>query len=134
MRWVDVDALWLHQPWRVDTRTKAMVQANLKAVMKNALAAQVELLVVTWVFQNSEMHALVSELAPDGVSIETVQFVASEATWRQRFSSDPERPPIDDFYEDRYAGANATPADHRLSTDDRMPREVASALAKILGP
>ena len=132
VQWMDVDARWLHQPWRVDERTKAMVQANLVAVMMNASEAEVDLLVVTWVFQDAGMHALVSGLAPEGVSIETVQLVAEEPAWRRRFSSDPERAPIDSFYERRFAEANATPADHRLVTDDRTPKEIAAALAAIL--
>ncbi len=133
VQWVDVDALWLHQPWRVDARTRAMVQANLAAVMSNAQRAGIDVLLVTWVFQNEAMHALVARQAPEGVAIETVQLVAEESTWRDRFTSDPARPPIDGFYEGRYADANATPADHRIETDGRDPGEVAALLAEVLG-
>ena len=50
VQWVDVDALWSHQPWRVDEVTTAMLQANLRAVMSHAAAAAVDVLIVTWVF------------------------------------------------------------------------------------
>jgi hypothetical protein len=82
VQWVDVDALWLHQPWRVDERTKRMVQSNLAAVMNNGLIAGVEVLLVTWVFQSPEMHALVRRLAPPEVSLETIQLHVDETTWR----------------------------------------------------
>ena len=66
-------------------------------------------------------------MAPDDVVIETVQLVASEATWRRRYSLDPDRPPIDEFYERRYEGAQAVPVDHRLDTEQRDPAGVAAA-------
>jgi 2-phosphoglycerate kinase len=129
---LDVDALWLHQPWRVDDQTKAMVQANLAAVLANAVAAGIDVVVVTWVFQDTRMHELVRSLTPADVVVETVQLVASEDRWRARFESD-RRPPIDAFYESRYAGAQSTPADHRIDTDDCDPEQVAALLAVAIG-
>jgi hypothetical protein len=38
VQWIDVDALWQHQPWRVDDRTKLMLQRNLQAMLANAEA------------------------------------------------------------------------------------------------
>lgn len=132
VQWVDVDALWLHQPWRVDERTKTMVRANLAGVMANAHQGGIDILLVTWVFQHSDMHALVRGLAPEEATIETVQLLASEPIWRRRFEEDHERPPIDAFFESRYVGAQATPTDHRIETDRRDPEEVAAVLATIL--
>ncbi|MEO6086985.1 MAG: hypothetical protein ABIQ18_28125 [Umezawaea sp.] len=51
VQWVDVDHLWLHQPWRVDERMKKMVQANLRAVACHAAEADVDILLITWVFR-----------------------------------------------------------------------------------
>jgi predicted kinase len=132
MQVVDVDALWLHAPWRVDDRTKAMVHANITAVLANALVAGIDVVVVTWVFQDAVMHDLVRSLAPAGVDVTTVQLVVSEATWRARFESD-RRPPIDAFFESRYAGAQSTPVDHRIDTDGRTPEQIATALAEVIG-
>ncbi|HEY1179227.1 MAG TPA: hypothetical protein VGF17_23990, partial [Phytomonospora sp.] len=111
VQWVDVDALWSHQPWHVDAAMISMVQANLRAVIGNAATAGVELLLVTWVFQEASFHELLRELAPDGVKVATVQLLAREATWRERWAADPARPPIDEFFTDRYRAAQATPAD-----------------------
>lgn len=52
---VDVDNLWLHQPWCVSAALRSMLQANLRAVLANADAARVDIVVVTWVFQGPEM-------------------------------------------------------------------------------
>ena len=133
VQWVDVDALWLHQPWRVDQRTKEMVQSNLAAVMTSALHAGVDVLVVTWVFQSPAMHALVRRLAPSGASIETIQLLVDEPAWRARFGSGRDRPPIDSFFASRYVDAQSTPADHLIDTTDLDPQQVAEALAATLG-
>ncbi len=47
VQWVDVDSLWLHQPWRVDERMTTMVQANLRAVAGHASQAGVDVLLIT---------------------------------------------------------------------------------------
>ncbi|MBB5789488.1 AAA family ATPase [Jiangella mangrovi] len=132
VQWVDVDALWWHQPWRVDERTTAMVRANLAAVMDHAATAGVQVLVVTWVFQSTHLHELVRSLAPPGALPTTVQLVVGETEWRRRFEADPDRPPIDDFFRDRYAGAQKTPSDHRIETDRRDVAGVAAELASLL--
>lgn len=133
VQWVDVDALWLHQPWRVDDRTKAMVESNLRCVLANSLRAGVNVVVVTWVFQNQGMHSLVRALLPDGASVLTIQLLASEERWRERFEGDGDRPAIDDFFLTRYAEAQATPADHRLDTNCMRPHEVAAEVAHLVG-
>ena len=132
VQWVDVDALWRHQPWEVNDRTKKMVESNLRAVLANALDAEIDLVVVTWVFQSAEMHDLVRQLAPPGVAVQTIQLIASEATWRARFEGDPNRPPIDAFFESRYAAAQVTPVDHRICTDDLDAASIATTLAATL--
>ena len=133
VQWVDVDALWLHQPWRVDELTKRMVQSNLAAVMTNALTAGVDVLVVTWVFQSPDLHALVRRLAPQDASIETIQLLVDETTWRARVGSAGDRPAIDSFYIDRYLGAQSTPADCSIDTTSLDPQSVAEVLAAALG-
>lgn len=133
VQWVDVDALWLHQPWRVDEHTRSMVEANLRCVTANAEAAGVDTLVVTWVFQSAEMQALVQGLAPDGADIVRVQLIADETSWRSRFESDTDRPPINDFYVDRYWAAQQTPADHQIDVSTHSPAEVAEVLVDVLG-
>jgi hypothetical protein len=131
-QWVDVDALWAHQPWEVSDRTTAMVQANLRAVIANADAAGIELLLVTWVFQNQGMHDLVRSLSPRGLTTITVQLHAEPESWRRRFGTDPERPELDDFYRLRYYEAQRTPSDHVLNTDGKLARVVAAELAALL--
>ncbi|SEE93227.1 hypothetical protein [Jiangella alba] len=133
VQWVDVDALWWHQPWRVDEHTTGLAKSNLAAVLANAAAAGVEIVVVTWVFQSADLHELVRSLAPSGTPTTTVQLLAGEPGWRQRFTADPDRPPVDDFYLGRYAGAQATPADHRIDTDGRDIAAVAAELAALVG-
>lgn len=133
VQWVDVDALWLHQPWRVDERTKRMVQSNLAAVMTNAQIAGVDVLIVTWVFQRPEMHDLVRRLAPRETSFESIQLLVDETTWRARFGSAGNRPDINSFYVSRYVGAQSTPADHFVDTTELDPPQTAEALADILG-
>lgn len=132
VQWVDVDALWLHQPWRVDERMKRMLHSNLSAVMQSASEADVDVLLVTWVFQGAAMHDLVGRLAPIEASIETVQLLAREDAWRERFAADDCRPPLETFYINRYSEAQATPADHRIDTTDGSPDRTARALAAIL--
>jgi len=134
VQWVDVDALWLHQPWRVDDQTKTMVQENLRCVMANAAAGGVDTLVITWVFQGPEMHALVEGLAPTGAEILRVQLVADEAPWRARFEADVERPPLNDFFIDRYRAAQLTPVDHRVDVSGDDPSVAAGVLAALLFP
>jgi hypothetical protein len=45
-----------NQPWRVDKRTRGMVQANIRAVAEHAAQAGVDILGITWVLpcRNSE--------------------------------------------------------------------------------
>ncbi|HSL58074.1 MAG TPA: hypothetical protein VK866_09560 [Acidimicrobiales bacterium] len=133
VQWVDVDALWAHQPWRVDERSRTMVESNLRCVLANSARAGVDVVVVTWIFQNEGMHRLVETLLPEGASLQTVQLLASERRWRERFTGDAGRPEIDAFYELRFAEAHATPADHRLDTDRMTPGQVAAELGRIVG-
>ncbi len=131
-QWIDVDNLWLHQPWRVDDAMTSMLRENLRAVLANSAAAGVDVAVVTWVFQDSEMHSLVGSLAPDGTSLTTIQLLASAATWRQRFERDPARPDLNEFFERRYGQAQATPVDHTIQTDDIEPIDVATLVAALV--
>lgn len=133
VQWVEVDALWSHQPWRVDEATVAMLHANLKAVMSNAAAAAVEVLIVTWVFQDSAMQDLLRRLAPDSSHISTVQLRLGEESWRQRFTADVARPRIDHFFEGRYRQAQATDADHVVNVDGLAPDEIAAAVSGAIG-
>lgn len=133
VQWVDVDNLWMHQPWRVDEPMKSMVQGNLRAVLANANLASVDILVVTWVFQTPEMHALVEGLVPAEATVVSIQLHAEIATWRGRYEQDPERPPIDGFFESRYTAAQATAVDHTIDTDGLDPMEVAGLVSLIIG-
>ena len=133
VQWVDVDALWLHQPWRVDERTRAMVQANLRAVADHAAQAEVDVLVITWVFQSAEMHRLVVSLLPSGATSVSVQLRATGEVWRRRFEDDPERPSLSEFHHVRYTEAQATPSDHVVETDGLAPVEVARRVAAVIG-
>lgn len=132
VQWVDVDALWLHQPWRVDEPMTSMLRANLGAVAGNACEAGVEVLLLTWVFQSAEMHDLVTALLPEGVTTMSVQLRASAKTWRARFEADPDRPPVNDFFKSRYAGAQTSPADHVVLTDDLDVVGVARRVADLV--
>lgn len=133
VQWVDVDALWRHQPWRVDAAMITMMQANLRAVIGNAATAGVELLLVTWVFQQASFHEMLRDLAPDGVKVVSVQLLADEETWRGRWAADPVRPPIDDFFEDRYRTAQTTPADFAVDTAGLDAATTARAVAAHVG-
>ncbi|MEV4637841.1 AAA family ATPase [Actinoplanes sp. NPDC049548] len=133
VQWVDVDSLWLHQPWRVDDRMKAMVQANLRAVASHASEAEVDILLITWVFQSSEFHHLITGLLPAGTATMSVQLRAGEDTWVRRFEADPRRPGLNDFYWSRFAAAQATATDYTIETDGVTPTEVALRLAALVG-
>ena len=134
VQWVDVDALWLHQPWRVNDETKTMVQENLRCVMANASTAGVDTLVITWVFQGPEMHALVEGLAPTDAEVLRVQLVADEESWRARFEADVERPPVNEFFVSRYQAAQLTPVDHRVDVSGDDPSGAAEVLTALLFP
>lgn len=133
LQWVDVDALWLHQPWRVDERMTAMVQANLRAVADHADRAGVDILLITWVFQSAEMHHLVTSLLPPAATAVSVQLHAGHDTWRTRLDADQERPDLNDFYQGRHAAAQATPADHIVDTDGLAPIDAARHVAAAIG-
>jgi broad-specificity NMP kinase len=133
VQWVDVDSLWLHQPWRVDDRMTAMVQANLRAVASHALRAGVDILLITWVFQSTEIHRLVAGLLPAGAATVSVQLQADHDTWVRRFEADPRRPGLNDFYRSRYEAAQATPADYVVHTGGIAPTEVARRVAALIG-
>lgn len=132
VQWVDVDNLWFHRPWRVDERTKAMVEANLRIVADNAARAGVDVLLITWVFQSTEMYRLVAGLLPPAVTSVSVQLRASPEVWRRRFEGDPERGEVDEFRQGRYASAQNIPADHVIETDGLTPLEVARRVGEIL--
>lgn len=131
VQWVDVDCLWLHQPWRVDERMRGMVHANIRAVAEHAAQAGVDILLITWVFQSTEMHRLVAGLLPPTVTSMSIQLHAGRETWQKRFEGDPERPGINEYYQERYASAQATPADHVIETDGLTPIEVARRIAEV---
>ncbi|MFE0023298.1 AAA family ATPase [Amycolatopsis sp. NPDC059021] len=133
VQWVDVDHLWLHQPWRVDERMKTMVQANLRAVAAHAARAKVGILLITWVFQSAEMHRLVTALLPAGTTAVSIHLRAGYDTWHRRFEADPARPPVNEFFQARYEAAQATAADHAIDTDDLTPMEVAHHVAGVIG-
>ncbi|MBC3762988.1 hypothetical protein ACUN7V_00155 [Quadrisphaera oryzae] len=116
LQWVDVDALWMHQPWRVDGAMRALVASNLGAVLTGAAGAGVEVALVTWTFHTEELRDVVRGACPASSST-TVQLVAQEAAWRQRFSADPARGAPDAFYEQRYAAAQAAARDADVVVD-----------------
>jgi hypothetical protein len=132
VQWVDVDALWRHQPWRVDSVTKRLLQDNLRAVLGHAATAGIDIVVVTWVFQDSSFHDLVIGLAPPNVQVTTVQLLIDETAWRTRFGAD-DRPPIDEFFRDRYRAAQQTPADHRIDVSTLDATATATAVADAIG-
>lgn len=133
VQWVDVDALWLHQPWRVDERMRAMVQANLRAVADHAAQAGVDVLVITWVFQSADMHRLVASLLPPATTNVSIQLHAAWEAWRRRFEADPERGGLNEFYQRRYEAAQATPCDHVVQIDGLAPVDVARRVAALIG-
>jgi len=132
VQWVDVDALWWHQPWHPDETLRAMVRDNLRAVLANSAAAGVDTVVLTWVFQSAQLRDLLVSLAPAGTAVTSAQLVASEESWRQRFAADPERGTVDEFYADRYASAqeSAGSADLVLDTTSRSAVECADFLRR----
>lgn len=132
VQWVDVDDLWLHQPWRVDDRMRELVQRNLRAVAHHAMDAGVDVLVITWVFQSDEMQDLVRGLLPPQCEVRTIQLLVDEPEWRARFLSDPTRPPINEFFESRYRDAQQTAADLKVKTDGLTPTAIAATLAEHL--
>ncbi|MEV5894425.1 hypothetical protein [Nonomuraea fuscirosea] len=127
VQWLDVDSLWQHRPWRVDERMTTMVRANPRAVAEHAATAEVDTLVITWVFQPTEMHRLVAGLLPPGTPGVSVQLHASRETWHQRFEPDPERLGLTDFYRSRCTQAPTTAADHVVDTDRLTPLRGGSA-------
>lgn len=133
VQWVDVDSLWLHQPWRVDERMTTMVQSNLRAVAGHASQAGVDVLLITWVFQSAEIHRLVTGLLPAGAATVSVQLHADQDTWVRRFEADSRRPGLNDFYRSRYVAAQATPADHVVDTGAMTPIEVARQVTALIG-
>ncbi|WP_457962507.1 AAA family ATPase [Arthrobacter sp. D1-29] len=132
VQWIDVDALWQHQPWRVDDRTKLMLQRNLQALLANASAAGVDVVIVTWVYQNGEFHKLVAGLAPMKSDTVTIQLRASASVWHERFTLDSARPAIDDFFEHRYLAAQSTPADYIIETDELSESQIATKIFRLL--
>jgi predicted kinase len=132
VQWVDVDSLWLHQPWRVDERMTSMLRANLRAVIGNACETGVEVLLLTWVFQSDEMHGQVAALLPPGVTTVSIQLRADAETWRARFDADPDRPAVNDFFRARYEGAQSTPVDHVVQTDQLSAVGVARQVAELV--
>jgi hypothetical protein len=133
VQWLDVDALWLHQPWRVDDTTQGLVRANLRCALVNAARADIDVVLVTWVFQGSGMQDLVRSLAPPGSVTSTVQLVASATEWARRFAGDRARGTLDEFYLARYDQAQSAPSDFRIDTDGKAPAEVATLLADVVG-
>lgn len=133
VQWVDVDVLRRHQPWRVDDTTTTTTRANLTAVTAAALAARVDVLVITWVFQSTELHDVAASWLPEGVDVVTAQLVADEATWRRRFADDPRRPRLTPFFEGHSAQAQAVPATHVLDTSASDAAAVAGQLVEVLG-
>lgn len=134
VQWVDVDALWFHRPWRVDERTKAMVEANIRAVADHAAQAGVDVLLITWVFHKAEVHRIVAGLLPPGSEITTVQLHAGHEVWARRYMGDPERGggPLA-RHEEGYTQTHAVPVDHVVKTDGLTPIEVADAVALAIG-
>jgi|SRR6185312_14655543 len=132
VQWVDVDSLWLHQPWRVDARMTTMVQSNLRAVADHAAQAGIDVLVITWVFQSAEMHHLVTTLLPSATRVISVQLHAGHETWSRRFEADPDRPSVSEFFDSRYSAAQVTPADHVIATDGLTPTEIARQVASVI--
>jgi chloramphenicol 3-O-phosphotransferase len=135
VQWVDVDALWFHRPWRVDERTKAMVEANIRAVADHAAQAGVDVLLITWVFHTADLHRIVAGLLPPGSEITSVQLHAGHEVWTRRYMGDPERgggPLV--HHEEGYTETHAVPVDHVVKTDGLTPIEVANAVALAIGP
>lgn len=129
IQWIDVDALWMHQPWTVSETTMAMLHGNLHAALHNAGVAGVQDAIVTWAYQNTALHDLVCSLTPEGTSVVTVQLLVARENWELHSTSDETRPVVDDFYLSRYNDAQATPADFSINTGALAPDEVAAAIA-----
>ncbi|PWJ54955.1 hypothetical protein SAMN06264364_105164 [Quadrisphaera granulorum] len=129
LQWIDVDGLWLHQPWRVDQAMRDLVGANLRALLGNAAAAGVDVVLVTWTFHNNQLRRVVVDAAPEGTGVRTVQLVADQGVWEARFNADPDRPTVDDFYRGRHADAQAMRADVVVDTTAVSIEQAAARVA-----
>ena len=135
VQWVEIEALWRHQPWQINGRTTRLRDENLRAVLANAQLANVDYVILTWVFPTAEQYDLVRALAPEGAGVTTVQLTATEPTWRHRFTCDPLRNPITDIDVQRWADHRTVGSDHVIATDGLDAATVGQLLAdRILGP
>jgi predicted kinase len=132
VQWVEVEALWRHQPWQVNERTTRLRDENLRAVLTNAARANVDVVVVTWVFATAEDHDLVRAAAPDDADVTTVELTATEEEWSKRFASDPLRKPITDIDLQRWARPLGVTPDHVVPTDGLDGAAVGQILAELL--
>jgi predicted kinase len=125
IQWIGVDALWRHQPWRVDETTITMLHANLHSMLHNAAVAGFDVVIVSWVFQDPAFHNLVVSLAPDDTAHLRIRLDASQPVWENRLAtrsiSDEHRA----FYQQRYTEASLSPADHVIQTDHRPVSDIA---------
>lgn len=117
VQWVEVESLWRHQPWQVNDRTTQLRDDNLRAVLAHAQRADVDAVVVAWVFATAEQYELVRALAPADIDFTTVQLTANQPLWRQRFGSESRRRPIEDIDVQRWANHVGVDSDHVIATD-----------------
>jgi len=132
---IDVDALWLHQPWRVDDVMRGLVAENLSALLGNAHRAGVEVALVAWTFHDEELRRVVIDAAPPHSPVVSVQLVAEVEVWRARFAADVTRGGVTEFYEERFTAAQAMNADVRIDVSrlsvDRAALEVAALTTSV---
>jgi pantothenate kinase len=132
VQWIDVDTLWRHQPWRVDDTTITMLHANLRSVLHNAATAEMDVVIVSWVFQSPTFHDLVMSLAPDDSTHLRIRLDASEPVWERRLATRSIGVEHRAFYLQRYTEASHSPADHVIQTDHRPVSDIAEETGSLI--
>ena len=87
--WLDGDDVWRMSPFIVNTKTKTMVENNIKFVLNSFLSAHYSNILFTWVLHsNSIVDTLISEL--DKAEFELLHFslVCDETALTDRIKSD----------------------------------------------
>lgn len=90
---LDGDWCWDASPFRVTEETKAMVIANICAVLNNFLhCSAYENIVFCWVLhQQSIIDSILEKLDVQGASVRVFSLIADEQTLRERLEKDVQR-------------------------------------------
>lgn len=126
--WLDGDDLWRMNPFKVNEKTKSMVENNIQYVLNSFISAQFSHVIFTWVLhQNSIVDSIIKRINLSGYKFHHYTLTCDRSELNDRIRSDDERSTSISLAQDRLEKSRSLKS-VLIDTTEKTPAEVANEL------